>query len=427
MNKILLLGCVALPWMTLTSCQSYKADPVNWEKESHAWQNSSRNNVQSSLSLAQAQQIGLMLSPELNTARIKYQGAIKEAEAAGYWQDPSIAFEFNQLFSNVPGSQMTKLGPSFTIPLTGLPRLEKKIANLYKEQDYWTVKELEMKFLCELEQAWLQWTVCQEKIKRSEQRANELFNKDAKFQRLMEYGEISLPEMQESASFYNEVYRTVSDLKNEASQQKFAILKMMGISPDLANQINLKPASLGGASLLTLPQSAIVQAPQLKTQLAKFDISEKQFLAEIKKQYPDLGLYAAIEKEGSNYRFSPTVDLTSIPLWNRNRAGVAAGETNRNVTRAETINLWKNLSNQLANNIASQRIIVDLIDRDSKQLVSDQKAADTLKKMYALGEAKLLDLSEATQRYYETKMSLLEQQYRLSVLKSSLKYLYFNQ
>lgn len=48
----------------------------------------------------------------------------------------------------------------FTIPVTSLPALE-KVAEQYKEADFWTLRQAELDFLSSLDQAWSKLAVTQ--------------------------------------------------------------------------------------------------------------------------------------------------------------------------------------------------------------------------------------------------------------------------
>ena len=142
------LGLLAL----LASCSVYKNAPIDLNAEEAAWrQESGAIGRNTAVTQVQARQIGLILNPALNKARLKLASSKEAAKQAGWWNDPSFSWDIEQVLQENTLNMSGSLG--FTIPVTGLPALEKKVAEQYKEADFWMLRQAELDFLRSLEQA----------------------------------------------------------------------------------------------------------------------------------------------------------------------------------------------------------------------------------------------------------------------------------
>lgn len=150
------LGLLAL----LASCSVYKNAPIDLNAEEAAWrQESGAIGRNTAVTQVQARQIGLILNPDLNKARLKLASSKEAAKQAGWWNDPSFSWDIEQVLQENTLNMSGSLG--FTIPVTGLPALEKKVAEQYKEADFWMLRQAELDFLRSLDQAWSKLAVTQ--------------------------------------------------------------------------------------------------------------------------------------------------------------------------------------------------------------------------------------------------------------------------
>ena len=79
--------------LALAACTLYTPSPLDLQSDTAAWQKLSAGmrGDASCLSLKKMHEIGLLLNPELNHARLNYARSSAVAEFAGLWEDPSPA------------------------------------------------------------------------------------------------------------------------------------------------------------------------------------------------------------------------------------------------------------------------------------------------------------------------------------------------
>jgi outer membrane protein TolC len=93
---------------------------------------------------------------------------------------------------------------------------------------------------------------------------------------------------------------------------------------------------------LSTLNSQLITHPKVAAALARLHGTEESLRAEIRRQYPDLKLGPAYANEEGLDRLGIVAGI-SIPLWNRNRKGIAEAEGKRDETRLAAIDVWRDL------------------------------------------------------------------------------------
>ena len=133
--------------------------------------------------------------------------------------------------------------------------------------------------------------------------------------------------------------------------------------------------------------------PAVMMKLAVFEATEQQLQIEIKKQWPEISLGPTVEHDGE-WQGGLAFGMT-LPLWNRNRAGIASAESLRAEARQECIDTWRSLV--YASHQARGKI---------KALEKEREALRIA--MQKWDEADASAHIEAAQAYYEFNMRFVE-------------------
>lgn len=135
----------------------------------------------------------------------------------------------------------------------------------------------------------------------------------------------------------------------------------------------------------SLPQTADVPLPselaahlEVRAAQARLGGSEAALHAEIRRQYPNLSVGPAYSKEDGFDRLGFVASLT-LPLWNRNRQGIARAETERDLSRLDAIETWKAL---VSDSVAAVRLVRGLRQHAEPEGLSLQ----TTERLHATGE-----------------------------------------
>jgi outer membrane protein TolC len=122
----------------------------------------------------------------------------------------------------------------------------------------------------------------------------------------------------------------VRELAATAIDLELQIKAILGLRPE--SQLNLVPLVS-----INLPESAdehtLAEAnATLLARRAEYEVAERNVELEIRKQYPDLSIGPAYENEEDQSRIGFS-GAFPIPLWNRNRKGIAEAEAERESAR----------------------------------------------------------------------------------------------
>ena len=125
----------ALP-LLLAGCAAYEPAPIDWAKESAALAATPRK---IELSVDDVRVRTVAFSPALNALRQAHAASKAKAAASGWWEDPALNADFLRILS-APENPLVYGGSlAFTIPLSGIPALEKRAAEAYAEADRWAL------------------------------------------------------------------------------------------------------------------------------------------------------------------------------------------------------------------------------------------------------------------------------------------------
>ena len=125
----------ALP-VLLAGCVAYEPTPIDWTKEAAALDEAPR---QITLSVDDVRVRTVAFSPTLNAQRQSLAASAAKAAASGWWEDPTLNADFLRVL-RAPENPLVYGGSlAFTIPLSGIPALEKRAAEAYAEADRWAL------------------------------------------------------------------------------------------------------------------------------------------------------------------------------------------------------------------------------------------------------------------------------------------------
>lgn len=423
MNTALL--CLGAGAMTLLgSCVSYKDSPIDLVREEQAWKQQSLA-VQGTkpLNLGKIQKIGLVLNADLNQARLKLAHSSNVAQQSGWWNDPSISFDAKQSLEDVSVINLDA-GLTFTIPVTGIPSLEKKTAEQYKESDYWALRQAELTYLSTIEQEWKQLGIVRKRKELIAQRVREMKDEDARFSQLYKLGEIDAATRQLTTKNYNTAVRDLQTAEQDELAQRMSLIKQAGLHPAAASVFRLDTSCpMNVPKAVTVPSPGeLVSSPQIKSGMAAYAADEIQLKTEIRRQFPELELGPAFTRDDGEKELGGSIGF-NIPLWNHNRKAIAEAEGTRNSSRQATIALWRELLQNSRELAQEQQLVRSHCQDELNRLNLFSSNLVKLEQLYKIGETSLADLAEARQQVYESRISFLDSLSKLTRTQTSLRYL----
>lgn len=420
-TRILNFGLGAL-FSLLVACQSYRPKPIDWQEEAQEWH--SHTNV-IALNLAQAGQTALILNPAINALRLEHLKSERLALAAGWWEDPEFDLDLLRILRSSAHPWILESGVSFAIPINGVPRLERRAAETYVQAAAHAIDAAERELLQQVQQAWFACQADRDRVLAQQMYQTQLRAHARRIVQLVQAGELPTMEEQRVAQELLKLELQNSDHDPTIAKHRNDLLVLLGLPP-------AAPLSLSFEALtndLTRPLNApgaedLLSHPRVLGKLAQYDVSETELRIAIRKQYPDLHIGPLFAHEEGLARAGGTIGF-NIPLWNRNRHGIAQAAGNRDLARQAAIAEWRGLvaaTHGLAQqqSTARQRFLV----LSQKLLPEAQTTARQTQELFAAGETDVLALLAADQVVYETHLNLIEAQEFLRSINSELRLLH---
>lgn len=372
----------------LVGCRSYEPKPIDWAEEARR----GATNEVVFANLDAVAQMALIGNPALNRLRLQKANSERVASETGWWDDPELDFDALRVIK--PDGPPFLMGSSlaFTIPLSGVPGCEKKAAAYYVGADAEAVRAAERDVAAEARQAAVRLAALRGRLA-----LLAAYEADARIRRAFDVaeklctaGEIAPGDLASARRRRHGRLHALRDLRREVETAEAALVKILGLLPGVA----LRVPSVELHAAHGLPSRAsdpldLVRHPKVREATARLAGGEAALEAEIRRQYPDLRLGPAYEREEGLDRLGLVAGVT-LPLWNRNRKGIAEAEGMRDTARFDAVAVWRDLVRETA---AARARLADLLDHPPAP-GSDREQAEKLADAGELGPLDYLAVRE---------------------------------
>lgn len=324
----------------LCGCRSYEPKPIDWNEEANA---GVTNEVRIA-SLDDAVTLALIGNRELNALRLKSANSAKAAKESGWWEDPELDFDLMRIINPCEHPFLGGASIAFTIPLSGATAIAAKADELYAQADIAEIKAVERDTGAEARHAAIRLAALRRRAALlSEHDSDErIVRARENVGKLHEAGEVSASELAGVQRQKHIRHHALMETEREIAETEIAFLRILGLRPETKISLTLplrdRPSMPSGAD----DPLDLVRHPKVEAALARLGGTEKSLEAEIRRQYPDLKLGPAYANEEGLDRFGLIAGI-SIPLWNRNRKGIAEAEGARDEARLAAIDMWRSL------------------------------------------------------------------------------------
>ncbi len=365
----------------MAGCRAYDAAPIEWQTEEAELRAAS---AKISLStVADAEHLALVANPEINAKRLKAQRGAVEAKAAGWWEDPSLDVDLQRIVQSSSHPFLMGGSLAFAIPLSGVPGLAAEAARAYAEADALDVMSAEQDLRADVRLAAVRWAAASRRVAALREMVEDsrIRRAEANAARLCAVGEVEesdLSAMRRRRHERNHALRRAEQDVEEARRQFCALL---GVWPtaDVALPADAWPTNGDVVAFAEVPTpDALVGHVKVRAAQARLGGTEKSLHAEIRRQYPDLSIGPGYSREEGQDRVGFVAGLT-LPLWNRNRAGIAAAETERDLARRTALDVWRGLVGEALTAVRRVRLC---LQHDTPEGLSP----DGAERLHAAGE-----------------------------------------
>jgi outer membrane protein TolC len=331
----------------LCGCTSYEERPVDllhyeqlFAERPAAVQRAGTLVVEDGVSRGEGEVLALLFDPELRRRRAALVASLGIAENTGKWVDPQLGFEVGQQTANVgrPGTIDVRL--VFTVPLSGRLEAERAAAEAGVEEALREVLAAEWHARMQLRARWCDWSRAAEQLALQQELIRELEQKLQRLALLRSRGEIDAVELGNWELLLVQQRLQASSLARECAGLEVELRQRMGFTPEAVLQL------LPDASVTELPATAErlalleVRNVDLATERASYEVRERELLAAVRAQYPDIQL-------GPIFQMNSGIDAwlgglwIPLPIFSGNDLGIAEALGAREEARAELEGLWE--------------------------------------------------------------------------------------
>ena len=336
---------VVIGLLSVCGCRAYEEAPIDWEAENRTWNAAGEVRL---ASLDDVARVALVGNADLNRMRLKLAASRKVARATGWWEDPELDFDFLRIVNPSENPFLMGANLAFTLPLSGVPALERRAAEAYSAADAADIVAAETETAVAARQAVLRLVFA--RLSRSLLRD---FDGDARIvralsaaERLADAGEVSVTDLASAKRRRHARQHQLYRQSDEVDAAEAELRRLLGLAPSVKISLTLDATTLSvSATNVTWSAVDFVRHPRVKAALARLEGGERALETEIRRQYPDLKIGPSYSREDGEDRFGLIVG-TTLPLWNRNRKGIATAEGERDGARADAIAVWRAVVSQ---------------------------------------------------------------------------------
>lgn len=390
--------------LILLGCTTFHHRPI----ESYA--NQTKLNISEPITPEKAIKLALLYNPQLKIERAKSNIKKSLLLPLGLLSNPQLSGDI-QIPSGGNTSGATNgydLGVSW-----GINKLF--TSSIYKKAKAEKLKEIELKL------AWIEWLIGEKakltdykliilkrQINEAENFENLLRMYVINSRRYLRDGLVPLKKINSLIQDYFNVTELVSKLKNQYTEEKALLKKLIGYAQGKA----LKIKQVKVPNNITLPKESYL-TKSIKSRLDIITIKEAykeneyMLKAAIREQFPDVVLSLTSSRDNSDlYTIVPGISI-SIPIFNHNQAKIAK-------LRAERVELSEVYAYRILNSKINVQRIIKLIkeNRDMLRIVKQNKhRLENLLKEYRkaleMGDGDIFTLLDTENSLFKTKVKLL--------------------
>ena len=422
---VLIANICTLCALLCSGCATYSPDPPDLRNNAEAWRRMSQEIAPTgrltTLNWLQMSALGLQLNPDLNKARLKFLNSKQAKQYAGLWEDPSLSLDAARYLTGVQYDRGVTLGLS--IPVSGRTVLARKVAEMYAESDYRELQAQENDYLMRLRTLSYLIQITHTKHELICRRLEQAREESASIAHLHEMGEAAAADLHEAEQRESDLIKEHQELESAHLDKHLELIAMLGLHPAVG-RIEVAADLPHGvpAKAPTPTEEGLLAHPRLLSAMSAYRTTEAELKLEIRKQYPDISLGPGLAHEEGNNKLKLEFGFT-LPLWNRNREGIARAKGNRAMSRQSAIDQYHELVQQAYSLGMRQELVRKHCMAEYSRLTALQQATEQQEKLYRLGEAALPALASTRHETYTRCLAYLDCLAELLEIQVALQFL----
>ena len=339
-------GClVFVALAAIVGCKTYEPSPIDWMQEKSVWLD--RGELKFA-SLDDVERIARIGNAELNLMRVKRSLTANVTREIGWWDDPEVDVDLLRVVNPTDNPIAGGVSLSLTVPLSGVKGLERKTAEAYSAADAADILAAERETVVAARSAAVRFLSSGEAV-----RALRAFESDPRIvsawaaaKRLSEVGELSKTETASACLRQHQRLHRLREAEGEADDAERTLRQLLGVAPGVeltfSRAVLVTSDSVVSNTTEKMTPLDYVRHPRVQAALCRLEGGEAALETEIRRQYPDLKIGPAYSREEGFDRLGIVAGVT-LPLWNRNRKGIAEADGARDEAKQEAVRIWREI------------------------------------------------------------------------------------
>lgn len=361
------------------------------------------------LTLAEAEVVALVFNRDLRVARLAARVTEATAANAGLWDDPVVGVDVERILKSVPEPWIVAGVVGITLPISGRLEAEKARAGAAYAAELERIASEEWRTRTVVRERWVEWSAAGARVALAEEYVASVREVSDLAVLQEEAGSLSRIE---AGVFRVELAGREADglaARARVKAAEIALRDVLGLSPGAAVEfvpaVVFEPREVDEGGIRAAMEAA---NPELAALRAEYEVAEESLREQVRGQYPDLTVGPGYKSEDGDPRVLLGLSLP-VPLWNRNKQGVAEALAARDVARARVEAGYERLDVRLAAEMERFRAAREVRGAVEQRVapLADAQYAD-VRRSAELGRVDPLLIREAIASRQETKARLVD-------------------
>lgn len=360
------------------------------------------------LDLPEANALALFYAPEIRAARSSERVSGAQFLGAGLFSNPELFL--GPRVSTQGGDWIFPAGLSWELPLWGKRRAEKDLANHQLSAAQVRVLGTELRVLTEIRSTFIRVAGLDETLAALEAQIRGSERVLQWVAALQQAGEVDAVTVYLARLEQDEARAALATTRFEFESATRRLLETVGMLPNAGLSLALDPDPARLPELPPPSQQRLRRHPEIHAALADYEVAEAALKLEVAKQYPAIRVGPEFEDDRGDSSVGIGLGV-ELPLFDRNRGGVAEAEQLRESARERLQDVLLRVSHAEARARAEWNVAERMLgDYRAGALQSAEQARESLQIRFQTGESNVLEVLAALRALTRARVRELELQ-----------------
>ena len=345
------------------------------------------------LDVPEANALALFYAPEIRAARRAERVSGAQLLRAGLLSNPELFL--GPRISTKSDDVVFPAGISWELPLWGKRGAEKDLADRQLSAAQIRVLATELRVLTEVRSAFIRIAVLNQALEALEAQLGGSQRVVQWVTTLQQAGEVDAVTAFLAILEQDDVRAALTTKRLELESSTRELFETIGILPTAGLSLGLDPHPASLPDLPSLSRERLLLHPEIRTALSEYEAAEASLKLEVAKQYPTIRVGPEFEDDRGDATVGIGVGI-ELPLFDRNRGGIAVAEERREAARERLESSLLRLSHAEAQARAEWNANERMLsDYRAGALENAERARESLELRLQTGQSNVLEVLAA--------------------------------